>query len=211
MPTEHTVKNGDSITSLAEKYGLFETTIWMHADNAKLREKRSNKNILAPGDVVIIPDKTIHQESCAAGSKYKFKRKGVPAKFRVQLFDQSEARANQSYRFDIDGKLLEGTTDDDGILVETVSPNAQKGILIIGPDNEKIEFEFGTLQPTDSTYGAAQRLTNLGFYSGKLDVAEDDDYLIQAIKKFQVKNDLPCTGALDSTSKEKLTYVHDIK
>jgi hypothetical protein len=211
MPQEHIIKDGESITSLAEKYGLFETTIWIHADNAKLREKRANKNILAPRDVVIIPDKEIHQESCAAETKHKFKRKGVPAKFRVQLFVLNEPRANQSYRFDIDGKLYEGCTDDNGVLEKTVPPSAQKGVLIVGPDEEKFEFQFGTLHPANTCKGFAQRLANLGFYHNDLDVTEDNAVFTKAISAFQAKYSLVDSGKIDDASISKLTEMHDVK
>jgi N-acetylmuramoyl-L-alanine amidase len=211
MPQKHTIKDGDSITSIAETYGLFEETLWMHADNASLRDMRPNKNILAPGDIVVIPDKEIHQETCAAETKHKFRRKGVPAKFRVQLFEMGVPRDEQSYRFDIDGTIHEGKTDGNGVLEETVSPSASKGVLIIGPDEEKMEFLFGTLHPADTSKGFAQRLANLGLYHGDLDVAADNAILITTIKSFQAKYELTVNGEMDDATTDKLIEVHDVK
>ena len=63
MPTKHSIKSGDSVSSLAQSYGLFEQTIWQHSDNATLKALRPNMNILAPGDEVVIPDLEAKKES----------------------------------------------------------------------------------------------------------------------------------------------------
>ncbi|MGB9698788.1 MAG: LysM peptidoglycan-binding domain-containing protein [Thermodesulfobacteriota bacterium] len=55
MP-EYTVKQGDCLSSIGEKYGIFWEKIWNQPKNDKLKEKRKNPNILYPGDVIFIPD-----------------------------------------------------------------------------------------------------------------------------------------------------------
>jgi hypothetical protein len=211
MPKEHRIRKGDSISSLAEHYGLFEKTIWTDGDNAALRELRPNMNILSPGDVVVIPDKDIVQETCAADTKHRFKRKGVPAIFRVQLFQFNEPRDNQDYSFDIDGNLVTGKTDANGIVEETLSPSAKKGLLRIGSDEAVYEFQFGALEPIDAVKGVAQRLQNLGIYDGKLDVDANDVALIFAIKSFQMRYELDANGEIDQATLDKLAIVHDVE
>ena len=209
MPTKHSIKSGDSVSSLAQSYGLFEQTIWQHSDNATLKALRPNMNILAPGDEVVIPDLEAKKESKMSGVKHRFKRKGVPSIFRVQLFQMSSPRANQNYIFDVDGKIYEGVTDADGVLKETVSPSANIGHLTIGPDNQKMEFQFGTIEPLEQIKGVIQRLMNIGFYDGKESATKDDPILIKAIKQFQVAQDLPSTGELDQVTVDKLALKHD--
>jgi N-acetylmuramoyl-L-alanine amidase len=211
MPKKHTIREGDSITSLGERFGLFEETIWLHPDNAALRELRPNKNILALGDVVVIPDKEVNVMSCGSDTKHSFRRKGVPALFKVQLFHIDTPRAEQSYRLDLDGQLRDGVTDSDGVLEESVPSSTKKAILIIGPDAEKLEFNFGVLEPLDETKGVAQRLSNIGLYKGKFDVPADYPELVDAISKFQAQQELDITSKIDDMTLEKLNAVHDIQ
>ncbi len=90
MATEHQVKQGECISSIAAKYGLFPETIWDDSANADLKKRRGEPNLLLPGDTVVVPDKCAKEESAAAGQRYRFRKKGVPAKFRLRVVEPSE-------------------------------------------------------------------------------------------------------------------------
>lgn len=47
MPTRHVIQQGESVVALSERYGLFVETIWNHADNAELKRKRKDMNVLS--------------------------------------------------------------------------------------------------------------------------------------------------------------------
>jgi LysM repeat protein len=48
MTTRYTVKQGDHLSSIAHEYGFPDyQTIWNHADNAQLKQKRKNPNVLS--------------------------------------------------------------------------------------------------------------------------------------------------------------------
>lgn len=85
MPTEHPVSSGECISSIAFQNGFFWETLWNHADNAELKEKRGDPNVLLEGDVVHIPDLTEGDESCASDQEHAFKLKGVPARLNLKI------------------------------------------------------------------------------------------------------------------------------
>jgi hypothetical protein len=70
--------------------------------------------------VVVIPDKRLRLEKRATGAKYTFRRKGIPALFRLQVYDMHIPRSNQSYKLTVDGVAHSGTTDGQGILEQYV-------------------------------------------------------------------------------------------
>jgi N-acetylmuramoyl-L-alanine amidase len=52
---KHVVREGECLASIAFENGFFPDTIWRHADNSALKERRENPNVLQPGDVLFIP------------------------------------------------------------------------------------------------------------------------------------------------------------
>ena len=73
----HIVKQGESVAGIAKKYGFSNwLTIYNHADNAELKQKRPNPNVLYPGDKVVIPEKTVKEESGATEQRHRFRFKG---------------------------------------------------------------------------------------------------------------------------------------
>lgn len=95
MPRQHTVKQGECMSSIAGKYGHFWETLWDHPQNADLKERRGDPNVLNPGDTVHVPDKIEKSENCATGQTHRFVKKGVPAKLRLRLL-QDPDETNQT-------------------------------------------------------------------------------------------------------------------
>jgi hypothetical protein len=96
MPIEHRVRQGECISSIAEKYGLFQETIWNDPANAALKNEREDPNILRSGDLVIIPEMREKDDSCATSQKHRFRKKGVPIKLRLRIMKEpDEERAEE--------------------------------------------------------------------------------------------------------------------
>ncbi|MEZ5426528.1 MAG: peptidoglycan-binding domain-containing protein [Pyrinomonadaceae bacterium] len=208
MPIRHEIKQGESVISLSEEYGLFADTIWNHPENAKLKEKRKNMNILMPGDILFIPDKRPKEVSRPTNNVHKFKRKGLPALFRLQLFDIEEPRANQDYILEVDGQEYEGRTDSRGVLEQTLPAGSKKGLLTIGPDEFRLKIDFGYLDPINEIAGVKKRLTNMGYDCGKAD-SQLDEKTKRQLRLFQKRFDLEQTGEADSQTLKKLEELHD--
>jgi hypothetical protein len=194
----HVVEQGDCLSSIAEQYGFFWSTLWNHGDNADLKQLRKDPNALLEGDVVVIPDKTAKEESCATEQKHKFKRKGVPAKMKIRLMVDDKPRKNEPYKLCIDGKWSDGNTDGDGYIEADIPADAKQGELRVGSGANVDIFQlgFGTLDPADTESGAEDRLLGLGYdLSGGLE---------EAIEAFQSKEKMTVNGQLDEATQNKL-------
>ena len=206
MPVNYTIQQGDSVIALSDKYGLLADTIWNDGANSALREKRPDMNVLMPGDIVVIPDKRPRMEKRAAGAQYTFKRKGIPALFRLQVYDMHNPRANQNYTLTVDGVKYTGTTDGQGIVQQSLPAASKSGELIIGDDNFTLQLRFGYLDPASELSGVQKRLNNLGYDcapNGKL-----DDATKTALIRFQREHGLTQSGQADDDTKNLLDTIH---
>jgi hypothetical protein len=200
MPN-YTVAQGDCLSSIGAKFGFAPDTLWNLGENAELKLKRKDPNVLYPGDVVFVPDLRVKEVSCATDQSHKFEKKGVPAKLRIRLLDDQQPRANIPYQLQIDGKSISGTTDGDGYIEQPLPPGAQTGRLIVGNGNtrEVHDLAFGTVDPIDTDSGVNGRLRDLGFQTGA-DPSE-------AIKAFQQKHGMEVNGQMDDTTRQKLAEI----
>lgn len=206
---EHVVRQGDSTASIAYKYGFFWETIWNHSNNAELRERRDNPNVLNPGDVIFILDKEQKEVSGGTEQRHRFRRKGVPERLRIRLLNEhDEPRADVSYTLGIDGNLFNGTTNSDGLIEHGILPNARGGRLIVGESQEEeYNLRLGYLDPMDEVTGLQVRLKNLGIYTGEIN-GQIDAGTIQAIREFQRQKGLEETGESDEATRQQLEELH---
>jgi N-acetylmuramoyl-L-alanine amidase len=205
MP-KHTAGDSDSIPSLAHENGHFWETLWNHPANAELKSKRKTPYVLAPGDLVEVPELRLKDYDGAADTRHKFVRKGVPAKIKIQLFRLGEPRRNEPYVLIIDDEVIHGTTDGDGIIERYVTPNSKGGVLKLDGGKEVYPVRIGELNPVDTTSGARQRLNNLGYNAGE--GSEPDDQFRESLSVFQKDHGLQPTGELDDDTRSKLESIH---
>jgi hypothetical protein len=223
MAEDYTVQDGDCISSIAYSRGFFWKTVWNDPSNARLKSKRKNPNVLLAGDVVHIPDLTIKQESGATETKHQFKLKAVPEKLHIKLLDYNhKPRPNVKYKILIEGKWKNGTTDSNGMITESIPPDATTGKLVYPapplvdgtgkplpgrPKDLVMILQLGNLNPISEVSGLKARLANLGFYKGPID-EKLDGATKRAINAFQTKQGLPVTGAADDATRQKLQDLH---
>ena len=201
------IKPGDCIELLAEKYGFLPETLWEHPKNSSLKSLRKDRNILLPSDELFIPEKDIKSIAKPCAAKHQFKRKAVPAKFKLQLKKNGEPRSNLDYRLEIDSLTFSGKTDGSGWIEHVISPSAKKGKVTLTESKETYELKLGNLDPLDSIEGVQQRLQNLGFYSGEID-GKEGNLTRSAIQFFQKNKKLPVKGKIDSELKDMLKDDH---
>jgi N-acetylmuramoyl-L-alanine amidase len=197
------VGEGESTSSLAKKDGFFWKTIWDHPENAELKSLRKDPNVLFADDEIFIPEKQFKDIAKPTDQTHKFKRKGEPCKLKVQLMKAGKPRKNEKYVLNLDGKLIDGTTDGDGKLEHFIPGDSRTALLMLRNGQEIIPLRLGDLDPCDNPTGIQQRLNNLGFDCGAED-GEVGDATKEAIKKFQEAYKLDVTGEADGATKNKL-------
>jgi len=206
MATEHRVKQGECISSIAAKYGFLSETIWDDAANADLKKKRGDPNILAPGDVVVIPDIRLSEESGGAEKRHTFRRPNANTILSLRLLSDGEPVAETPYELMVENDVREGNTDSDGCLEEMIPALVTRVCLTLDGE-ETLQMELGALDPITVVSGIQARLYNLGLYCGKID-GQVGEETAAAIREFQRKNELQESGETDSQTQDRLQELH---
>jgi hypothetical protein len=145
MAEDYRVTQGDCMSSIAFEHGFFWETLWNHARNAGLKEKRKDPNVLLEGDVVHIPDLAVKEEVGATEQRHRFRKRGVPEKLRLVLRDaHGRPRKQVSYQIIVDEFSAKGKTGDDGLIERDIPPNARECHLFVLPSTQEPLVE-GTL------------------------------------------------------------------
>jgi N-acetylmuramoyl-L-alanine amidase len=127
------------------------------------------------------------------------------------LNNDDEPRSGVSYILEIDGNLIRGKADEDGVIECSIPPNAREGRLTIEENQQQEEYQLklGHLDPIDEISGVQSRLNNLGFYRSRTDAeGEMGSDTAAALRHFQRKRGLPVTGELDDDTRRELENSH---
>ena len=209
MASRYVIKIGDSTDSVAFAHGHFPEAVWQHAENDALRARRPSRNVLAPGDELYIPDLRPGSAQAATGKRHVFRRRGVPARLRLQLFEQERPLAGVEYTLRLPGgQECSGAADGDGVLEVWVPPDLTRATLVYGKEGRTATLELGHLDPLTELRGQQQRLNNLGFPCGRADGVLDEA-TGDAVRSFQLAAGRAPTGELDDGTLAALADIHD--
>lgn len=210
----HTIVQGEHISGLAEQYGFSSyKRIWDHGQNAELKKKRQNPNVLFPGDRLFIPDKEEKKTPKQTEKKHPFKLKAEKLKLRLVLEDQYEKPiSNASCLLHLESDIHELTTDGKGKIEKEIPATVQHARLIIRTketclDEMIIPIEIGHLDPVDEMTGQQARLANLGYFTGSIDALNSPLFLL-AVEEFQCDYGLAVDGVCGPHTQAKLKSVH---
>ena len=209
MPKQKVGQN-QTTSSLAIEKGFFWKDIWEHGENAALKEKRKDPNVLFSGDDIFVPEKVTKTVDKGSEAEHVFKRKGEPTKLKMKFLALDKPRANEDYVLKLGGKLIKGKTDGDGKLEHFIPGNSKAAQVIFKEGKEIHSLKLGGLDPLELGTGVIQRLNNLGYKTGGASIrsgmlAKDafsepknvSKKVVNAIKRFQADNNLEQTGKLD--------------
>ncbi len=215
MSEQYTVKQGDTLLSIAHAHGFRSwEAIWKDAGNDALRKKRTDPQVLAAGDVLVIPDKLGKSVKVATLKKHTFTAKSLKAYFRTSLVDEAgKPLANKRFTLSIGDKKRTGSTDEKGVVELEIPPKAADGTLEVDlgdSSGKKLTFHLrlGHLDPIEKVSGVKARLTNLGFTCGSVDDALNAE-TVTALRNFQIVHRLEVTGEADDATKKLLVQRHD--
>jgi N-acetylmuramoyl-L-alanine amidase len=200
------VKKGECLLSIAYQTGFFWETLWNLPENASLKDTRKDPGLLLVGDRIFIPELRTKTVPGSTDTLHRFVKKGVPAKLRVVVEYEDDPVANADYVLTLDRTIRQGKTDDQGLLEESIPPDASEGLLEI--DGLRFELQLGALDPSSENIGSQQRLANLGFYHGAPDGIIGPETR-EAIGVFQARVGLPVTQELDGDTLDLLLHRHD--
>lgn len=203
---DHIVKQGECLLSTANRYGLHWEQIWQHDDNNELRSQRKNPSILAPGDVVRVKELEAREHSGETEQRHRFLKKGAPTKLHLRILREEQPMADVPFVLRVDGKAVEGVTDSEGCIEETVPCQATKGVLSL-KDLGEINLEIGSLDPASEISGVQGRLINLGYDCGAVDGLARAQTR-SCLETFQEFHDLEISGEPDEATRQKLEELH---
>jgi N-acetylmuramoyl-L-alanine amidase len=214
----HVVRQGECLSSIAYHARLPSwRTIYNHPNNAAFKTKRSNPNLIYPGDEVYIPDPELKTSDHPTDAKHKFVIRTDPTYLNLCIQDESnDPYKLVKYRLELTHDLhFEGTTDDHGWIKQKIPPWAEIGTLTIWPDSSDDDFslswevKLGHLDPLETISGVKGRLNNLGYDCGEVNSVKDEQYLA-AVRQFQSDNDLKVDGIVGPHTREALHREHRV-
>jgi N-acetylmuramoyl-L-alanine amidase len=205
----HTVTQGDCLSSIAQRYGFLDyLTIWNRPENADLKRRRPDPNILLPGDRLFVPDKIQKEELGATGKSHRFVVKRQTVVIELVLRLEGDPLANKSYVLTIGERKTVGTTDALGVLREAIEPGDKTGVLRLDDPVVEWDLQIGHLDPATEISGVQARLNNLGHVCGQVDGVVGARTRA-ALRQFQSRHGLRPTGAVDGLTSTALRNAHD--
>ena len=208
MPS-HTVCQGEHLSRIALQYGFRDgKLIWDHAQNAELKKKRVNPNVLHPGDVLFIPEKVQKTETRPTTDLHIFRVSSPKLMLRLVARDfDNKPIANTACELEVNGTKYPLTTNGEGRIEQAIPAAAETGVLRVPSLEMELPVKIGHLDPADEDTGWRQRLINLGYHAKGLD-DDDQTKLRHALEEFQCDHGLKVNGKLDDATRAKLKELH---
>lgn len=212
MARDHVIAAGDHVVRLAYTHGHRSVDgVWQHPANAELRAARPDPGVLAPADVVHVPDAPARVfEGLSTRREHTLVVElPLPTLRLVLLRPGSIPYAAHPCTAGFDDTQLRATADADGTLSIELGPFTSTVALAF--DRQAIELAIAHLEPVESTRGWHARLENLGYQPGPLrgDADLRDPYAARsAIEEFQCDHGLVVDGDIGPKTRAALVLAH---
>ena len=212
MPRQHTIAPGETLAALAAEHGFSRGShIFEHPDNASLREHRDNPDVLAAGDVVVLPDPVLGTVEVRVDVRHRFQVVRPRQHLRLKPVGcDGLSLDGRRYVLEVEGARFEGVID--GRIEHAIGVGARRARLEVEPESEGQasiiwELEVGHLDPVETAAGLQARLNNLGFWVGPVD-ADVGPRTEAGIRRFQEAHGLDVDGTNSQEVLDKLREEH---
>ncbi|MCH9681627.1 MAG: peptidoglycan-binding protein [Deltaproteobacteria bacterium] len=209
---EHTIEAGQCLSTLAYRHGWVADALW--EQNPDLSAKRDSKNVLAAGDVVVIPPVRAKFESVQASKIYRLRRTAAVEQLEIRfLGDKDAPRKGEPYILTIisdDGEEVRNNeTNGKGVIRETLPSSTREVRIELGPKDQREHhiFRAAHLEPIDTPAGIQSRLFNLDFEVDE-QRGELGPITTRAIAEFQREQGLDATGEADQATRDALVKLY---
>jgi hypothetical protein len=217
MSKQHTIGRGDCLLSVVAQSGLGDwERVWGAAENDALRRKRASPFVLLPGDQLSVPVVSPKHFQGPTSITHQFVLKRLRTRLRIQLRQRHGSGfefplSDAGCRFDIDGNIVDATSDSQGWVEVRVEPLVRKIELTVAGTDKYPPLGWclylGELLPYTEEQGAINRLVNLGYQA----MAEDPAvYTPYALRAFQEDSGIPVTGQFDEATLSELARRHQL-
>ena len=174
----HEVQQGEYLALIAMRYGFSDWNfIYDHPNNAALKQRRPNPNVLYPGDQLFIPDKQNKDVGGATEQSHRFQINQPTTLLQIVLKDnEGNALDNLPYTIEVNGVERYSQTNGQGLLQEEIPVGTQTATISLDDRGISWVVQIGNLDPVDEAVvdqeiisGIQARLNNLGYFCGEVD------------------------------------------
>lgn len=212
MTTPHVIRQGEYLLRLCEARGLDVAAVWALPENAELRGRRASHFVLAPGDVVHLPEREAEPLRVSRGQTNAFRAHRPRVSVSVTLRGAGEPLSREPFVVELPGgDEVAGFTDADGVATFELPMHLEVVTLSLPARDHTVRVAVGHLDPSDTPAGAAHRLENLGFLDEDVDFLGEAERVARvrdALLAFQEVRGLPATGELDDDTRAALEAAH---
>jgi hypothetical protein len=207
----YVVRQGDYLAKLAFHMGFDASAVWNDRANRELRERRSNPDMLHPGDILSIPEPPAPTHIRISPGAHVAARAIVPTT-EVKLVvhdDQGRALANAAFHVTGAGAEIAGTSDGSGTVSFEVPIHVSEVRVVVDGLEGGLRVLIGHMDPLEEASGVRKRLQHLNYLGG--DIVDEEvmvHHLRSAIGMFQHDHGLAITGEVDDATRAALLDRH---
>lgn len=206
----HTVRQGETVYSIAARHKVRWQDVWDHPANEALRRVRKEPGVLLPGDRLTVPPAESASFEIATGRVHSFRAPQSLVPLSLKVLENNAPRRGKAFELNAGGLRITGVLDDEGALHVRVPADALEATLTIRDDDagdDELHLTIGGLDPLETVSGVQGRLRNLGYDVGEAR-GELDSRTRVALRSFQVSCGLDPTGRIDEQTRRELRAKH---
>jgi hypothetical protein len=203
----YVVRQGDTLAKLAYMRGFDATAVWNEAKNDRIRALRPDMDLLAPDDIVYLPQPRKSELAIVKGTTNRYVASVPKVTMHLVIHDEDgNPLVGEPYEIRGLGDPVPGAVGDGGAVTFDARITDREVTLVFTQRGLVYPVRIGDLDPIEETSGVRMRLEHLGYLRSSN--GEDPMATERAIAALQEAQTLAATGILDDTTREALRKAH---